>query len=160
MESEMNVISFYESGRQTHWLAEIGKSDWRGGAFLYTLLRDGTFFDACGAGARVLMLTQGDRLISFCTYVERDDIPSDLKPWMGFVYTFPQYRGHRYMQLLFDEVTRLARQEHVSKVYISTGEKGLYEKYGCKFIGEMPNKSGVPARIYAKEIPSVQGNSE
>lgn len=155
MELEMNVISFYESSRQAHWLAEIEKSDWRGGAFLYRLLRDGTFFDACGAGARVLLLTQGDRLISFCTYVERDDIPSDLKPWMGFVYTFPQYRGHRYMQRLFDEVARLARQEHISKVYISTGEKGLYEKYGCKYIGEMPNQNGVPARIYVKEIPSA-----
>ena len=155
MELEMNVISFYESSRQAHWLAEIEKSDWRGGAFLYRLLRDGTFFDACGAGARVLLLTQADHLVSFCTYVERDDIPSDLKPWMGFVYTFPQYRGHRCMQRLCVEVARLARQEHVSKVYISTGEKGLYEKYGCKFIGEMPNQNGVPARIYVKEIPSA-----
>ena len=155
MESEMNVISFYESGRQTHWLAEIGKSDWRGSAFLHTLLRDGTFFDACGAGARVLLLTQGDRLVSFCTYVEKDDIPSDLKPWMGFVYTFPPYRGHRYMQLLFDEVARLARQEQVSRVYISTGQIGLYEKYGCKFLTKMVNQNGDLARIYVKEIPSA-----
>ena len=155
MESEMNVISFYESGRQPYWLGEMKKSDWRGGAILYKLLSEGTFFDACGAGARVLLLTQGDRLVSFCTYVEKDDIPSDLKPWMGFVYTFPPYRGHRYMQLLFDEVARLARQEQVSSVYISTGQIGLYEKYGCKFLTKMANQNGDLARIYVKEIPSA-----
>ena len=155
MESEMNIISFFESSRQAHWLAEIKKSDWRGGVFLYSLLSEGTFLEASGAGAKVLLLTQGDRLVSFCTYAEKDDIPSDLKPWMGFVYTFPPYRGHRYMQLLFDEVVRLARQEHVSSVYISTDHIGLYEKYGCKFLTEMTNRDGDLARIYAKEIPSA-----
>ncbi len=155
MELEMNVISFYESGRQPHWLAEIKKSDWRGGAFLYKLLSEGAFFNFCGTGARVLLLTQGDRLVSFCTYAEKDDIPSELKPWIGFVYTFPQYRGNRYLQLLFDEVARLAGQEHVSRVYISTDHIGLYEKYDCKFIGEMADQNGNLARIYAKDIPSA-----
>ena len=155
MESEMNIISFFESSRQAHWLAEIKKSDWRGGVFLYSLLSEGTFLEASGAGAKVLLLTQGDRLVSFCTYAEKDDIPSDLKPWMGFVYTFPQYRGHRYMQLLFDEVVRLARQEQISRVYISTGHTGLYEKYGCKFLTKLANRNGDLARIYVKEIPSA-----
>lgn len=155
MESEMNVLNFFESTRQPHWLAEIKKSDWRGGEILYKLLSGGSFFDACGAGAKVLLLTHGDQLISFCTYVEKDDIPSDLKPWMGFVYTFPQYRGHRYMQLLFDAVARLAQQEHVSRVYISTGHTGLYEKYGCKFLTKLTNRNGDLARIYVKEIPSA-----
>ena len=74
---------------------------------------------------------------------------------MGFVYTFPQYWGNRYMQLLFDEVARLAGQEHVSRVYISTDHIGLYEKNGCKFIEEMAGQDGDLARIYAKEIPSA-----
>ena len=42
----MNVISFYDSDRQAHWLAEIGKSDWSAGRYLYDLLQNGTFFDA------------------------------------------------------------------------------------------------------------------
>ena len=59
------------------------------------------------------------------------------------------------MQLLFDEVARLARQEQVSRVYISTGQIGLYEKYGCKFLTKMANQNGDLARIYVKEIPSA-----
>lgn len=158
MEPEMNVIDLFKSDCQSYWLAEIGKSDWRGGELLYELLHQGTFFDVCGPGARVLLLTQGHRLVSFCTYAAKDDIPCELTPWMGYVYTFPQYRGHRCMQLLFDEVVRLARQEQVARVHISTGHTGLYEKYGCKFLTMLPNRNGDLARIYVREIS--QGSPE
>ena len=51
------------------------------------------------------MLTDGDELISFCTYAEKDDIqPTEFTPWMGFVYTFPEHRGHHYVGLLMEEV--------------------------------------------------------
>lgn len=46
-----------------------------------------------GEKSRVMLLVDGDDLISFCTYAEKDDIqPTELTPWIGFVYTFPQYR--------------------------------------------------------------------
>ncbi|MBQ6119879.1 MAG: hypothetical protein IJK98_11650, partial [Clostridia bacterium] len=93
----MEGISFFESDRQRHWLDEIQRSDWRAGLFLARLLREGTFFDAVGENSRVLLLTEGDELISYCTYAEKDDIqPTELTPWIGFVYTFPARRGHRY----------------------------------------------------------------
>ena len=39
-----------------------------------------------------------NKLISFCTYAELDEIqPTDLTPWIGFAYTFPEYRGNRYL---------------------------------------------------------------
>ena len=40
----MEVISYYESDRQEHWLAEIEKSDWGAGAFLHKLLHSGSIF--------------------------------------------------------------------------------------------------------------------
>ena len=31
-----------------------------------------------------MLLTDGDELVSYCTYVKKDDIqPTDLTPWMG-----------------------------------------------------------------------------
>lgn len=149
----MKVISFYDSDRQAHWLEEIGKSDWSAGAFLYKLLNSGTFFEAVGDGSRVLLLTDGDTLISYCTYAKMDDIqPTELTPWMGYVYTFPGYRGHRFVKFLFEEVERLAKEEQVSKVYISTNHVGLYEKYGCTYLTQMKDLEGNPSRIYVKEI--------
>ena len=106
-----------------------------------------------GETSKVLMLTEGDELLSFCTYAEKDDIqPTQLTPWVGFVYTFPQYRGHRYLGKLFTEVERLARKEKVREVYISTDHTGLYEKYGCEFYQMMNDMNGEPSRVYRKHI--------
>ena len=71
---------------------------------------------------------------------------------MGFIYTFPEHRGHRYMRLLFEEVERLAKEDHHPEVYISTNHIGLYEKYGCEYRTQMKDMDGNPTRIYAKKI--------
>ena len=147
------VISFHDSDRQEHWLEEIKRSDWGAGALLHELLCGGTFFEAVGEGSKVLLLTEGDELISYCTYARLDDIqPTELTPWMRFIYTFPEHRGHRYAGLLFAEVERLAREEGVEQVYISTNHIGLYEKYGCEFLTMMNDMDGKPSRVYVKRI--------
>ncbi len=148
----MKVINYFESGDPAHWLAEIGKSDWGAGELLYRLLEEGTFFDFVGEGSKVLLLVDGDALLSYCTYAKQDDIqPTDLTPWVGFVYTFPQYRGHRYVGLLLAEADRLAREENVSEFYISTNHIGLYEKYGCTFKMLAKDWEGAWSRIYARK---------
>lgn len=149
----MKVINFFDDDRQAHWLEEIKRSDWGAGAFLHKLISNGTFFEAVGEGSKVLLLIDGDELISFCTYAKKDDIqPTELTPWMGFVYTFPEHRGHRYMGLLLAEIERLAKEEHISEVYISTNHIGLYEKYGCEYRTQMSDMDGELSRIYVKKI--------
>ena len=153
----MEVISFYDSGRQEHWLEEIKRSDWGAGAFLHELLSKGKFFEAVGEGSRVLLLTNGDELISYCTYARWDDIqPTELTPWVGFIYTFPEHRGHRHAGLLFQEIERLAREDQVPEVYISTNHVGLYEKYGCDFLTMMKDMDGNPSRVYVKRITMME----
>ena len=44
----MQVIDYFESDRQSHWLNEIKRGDWGAAGFLYELLSKGTFFDAAG----------------------------------------------------------------------------------------------------------------
>lgn len=130
----MQVSNYFEIDNKEHWINEIERSDWRAGAFLGRLLRNDEFFDAVGKDSRVILLTEGDELISYCTFAEKDDIqPTDLTPWVGFVYTFPEHRGHRYAGLLFDEVERLAKERPAAEVYLSTNHIGLYEKYGWEF---------------------------
>ena len=107
----MEVINFFDSGRQNYWLEEIKRSDWGAGAFLHKLISNGTF-----------------------------------------VYTFPEHRCHRYMGLLFEEIERLAKEEHISEVYISTDHIGLYEKYGCEYRTQMNDMNGELSRISVKKI--------
>ena len=149
----MQVISYFESNRKEHWLNEIRRCNWSGGTFLYDLISKGTFFDAVGKRSKVLLLTEGDELISFCTYAEKDDIqPTELTPWMGFVYTFPEHRGHHYLEKLFEEIERIAKEDTYSEVYISTNHVGLYEKYNCEFKTVMNDMNGSPSRVYVKKI--------
>lgn len=151
----MRVINYFDSDKQSHWLSEIKRGDWGAAGFLHELLSKETFFDIAGKNSIVLLLTDGDELISFCTYAEKDDIqPTELTPWMGFVYTFPEHRGHHYVGLLMEEIERLAIKDGVSEVYISTNHIGLYEKYGCEFKTEMNDMNGEPSRVYVKKIPT------
>lgn len=149
----MQVIDYDNCDRQEHWLCQIKKSDWGAGKFLYELLSENKFKDTVGENSKVLMLVNGDELISFCTYAEKDDIqPTELTPWVGFVYTFPEYRGHRYAGELFLEVEKIAKAEKVHNIYISTNHIGLYEKYGCEFYQIMNDMDGEPSRVYRKHI--------
>ena len=92
----MEILSYFETEDRDHWYKEIGRSDWDGASFLQWLIREERFFETLGERSRLLLLTEGDELISFCTYSETDDIPdTELTPWIGFVYTFPAHRGHR-----------------------------------------------------------------
>lgn len=149
----MQVIDYYNCDRQGYWLEQIKKSDWGAGQYLYELLSENKFKDIVGEKSKVLMLVSEDELISFCTYAEIDDIqPTMLTPWIGFVYTFPQYRGHRYLGKLFQEIEKLAKAENVHDIFISTNHTGLYEKYDCEFYQIMNDMNGEPSRVYRKRV--------
>lgn len=149
----MQVIDYYNCDRPEHWLRQIKKSDWKAGQFLYELLRENRFKNTVGEKSRVLMLVNEDELISFCTYAEKDDIqPTALTPWIGFVYTFPEHRGHRYVGKLLLEIEKIAESEGVHEIFISTDHIGLYEKYGYEFYQTMNTIEGEPSRVYRKSI--------
>ncbi len=153
MSRELRIIEYFSCEEQSRWLNEIQKSDWSAGQYLYELLRDHRLKELCGESTKVLLLADGEQLVSFCTYAEQDDIrESSLTPWVGFVYTFPAFRGNRYMGKLLDYAEVLARGEGNRYIYISTGETGLYEKYGYSFWKTMKDVNGEDSRVYREMV--------
>lgn len=149
----MEIIDFYACDDQNHWLSEINKSDWRAGKYLYELLRDHKLKELCGESTKVLLLVYGDKLLSFCTYAEQDEIKEpSLTPWVGFVYTFPEHRGKRRIGKLLEYAYMLAKNDGHRHIYISTGETGLYEKYGYHFWKIMKDIGGEDSRVYKTDI--------
>lgn len=151
----MEIIEFFSSDNQAHWLEEIQKSDWGAGQFLYSLLRDGKLQEMVGQTAIVPMLIEEatQKLVSFCTLAPLDDIqPTDLTPWIGFVYTFPEFRGHHYAGKLLAYAEGLAAQRGEKAVYISTNHIGLYEKYGYEFYTMLKDIEGGDSRVYRKAL--------
>lgn len=101
----------------------------------------------------VPMLTDGEDLISFCTFAPLDEIqPTEDSPWIGFLYTFPEYRGHRYAGMLLDWCECMATVMGKDNIYISTDHEGLYEKYGYEFIDTRITVNGEESRIYRKQL--------
>lgn len=149
----MEVIKLFDSDRQNYWIEQIGKCDWDSGQLLYRLLSCGEYLQFVGEGSDVLLLTDGDELVSFCTFAKYDDIqPTDLSPWMGFVFTFPEYRGQHCVARLFEKAIQLSKEANIPEFYISTTHVGLYEKYGCEFKMHEIDISNEPTRVYVKKV--------
>ena len=152
----MKILDFYTVEDKEYWLSMIQKSDWGAGKYLYELLRDNKLKELCGESTKVLLLVDGENLISFCTYAEQDDVREPaLTPWVGFVYTFPEYRGKRRIGKLLEYAYKLAKKEGHKHIYISTGEKGLYEKYGFTFYKMMNDINGEESRMYRTDIVTM-----
>ena len=157
--TRLRIVGWHECGRREHWLAALDTCEWRAGVFLCRLLREGTFFKTLGEGSEVLLLTDGDALVSFCTLSKWDDVqPTELTPWIGFVYTFPAHRGRRRAGLLLEEALRRAGEAGFPAVYLSTNHVGLYEKYGFSYLTEALDTDGAPTSIFIKKT-SVSGGT-
>ena len=149
----MKVLQYFEVDNKEHWLGEIAKSNWDAAHYLHYLLKENKLDELVGEGARVLLLVDGDRLVSFCTLAKYDDVqPTDLTPWVGWVYTFPEYRGNRLSGLLISHAEEVAKSEGAGAVHISTNHVGLYEKFGYEFFINAKDVEGEDTRVYRKNL--------
>ena len=148
----MNIIDFFECSEQEHWLKEIEKSDWRAAGFLVKLIKENTFTDYWGDG-KLFILADGEKAASFATLCQKDCIEDDsLYPWIGFVYTFPEYRGRRLMGILISHAIEDSQKHGAKRIYICTDHSGLYEKYGFTYMKSRPDIWGEISRIYYRDI--------
>lgn len=149
----MDIIEYFSTDNKEYWLSKIKESDWGAGKFLYELLKNNKLKELVGANTKVLMLVDGENLVSFCTLADKDDIqPTKLTPWIGWVYTFPDYRGHRYVGRLLSYAETLAKADGMRNIYISTNHEGLYEKYGYEFYEMMKDMHGEDSRVYVRRL--------
>lgn len=65
---------------------------------------------------------------------------------------YGDFAGHRYMGILLDAAYDAARKDGAKEIYISTGETGLYEKYGYSFYRMMKDMHGEDSRVYRREV--------
>ena len=149
----MEIIEFFTTDNKEYWLSKMKECDWGAGQYLEKLLREEKLKQLVGESTKVLMLVDGDNLVSFCTFAEKDDIqPTDLTPWIGWVYTFPAYRGKRYAGKMLSYAEALAKEAGIKNIYISTNHIGLYEKYGYEFFQVMKDIEGEDSRVYVRNL--------
>lgn len=151
----MKIVSEIELGKEETALfaAKMQACDWDAGRYLGDLLASGKTEEMFGAGSRVLFLIENDNLAAFCTLAVQDEInDASLTPWIGFVYTFPEHRGHRYSEKLVQFAADAAKNRGYSNIYVSSEEKGLYEKYGFRFWKNAESIHGYTTQIFVREL--------
>lgn len=138
--------------KQALWLAKMKKTDWDAGKYLCWMLEENMLEERCGRST-AFILTEGDELASFCTLADFDEIDEPgMKPWIGFVYTFEKLRGRRCAGKLIEHAVSRAREAGCTKIYVSSEEKGLYEKYCFTFVKNARSVHGYDTGIFVREI--------
>ena len=124
------------------------------GKFLYELLSNNKLKEYTSENVKVFLLTNDNKLLGYCIFTDKDEIDLPyLKPWIGFLYIFPEYRGKRYSSLLIQHCENYARNIGYNKIYISTNHENLYEKYGFTLYKEnIINIYGSYSKIYIKKL--------
>lgn len=106
-------------------------------------------------------LTDGrPSVASFATFCDRDEVVADLRPWIGFVFTVPAWRGRRLAGKIIEHCMKVAETVYPESeyVYVSTDEEGLYEKYGFEFFERMKTVWGEESRVYRRKINADKRN--
>lgn len=155
-DTQVQIIRYYQSQNQEHWKNEISKADWSAAKLLYSWLDTDKLKQICGKSTEIFLLTDGDNLASWAILAEQDEIDApELSPWIGFVYTFSQYRGNNNIGKLINHICDVLKSDKIENVFISTEEIGLYEKYGFVFWKIMNNREGKPTRVYVKKLIKI-----
>lgn len=136
-------------------------------------LTDGGFHDLLGPGRFFLMLDEANkteitvndkqvdcpRLVAFVSLARNDEVDitvpgqENWTPWIGCVFTYPEYRGRRLSEKLISLAEEYAIKEFDAKyTYVSTDHIGLYEKYGYEFFTEAGTVWGEQTRVLRKEL--------
>ncbi len=133
------------------FIRQIEAENWGAAQFLAKLLKERRLDEVLGGWAKLFLLTDGDELVSFVTLSAQDYVAEPaLTPWLGFFYTAPRYRGHRYGKLLIDHACRIAKKRGCDEVFVATDHIGLYEKYGFCYRENRLDINGEDTRIYCK----------
>jgi len=122
------------------------KCPWKAGKKLAKMMRENRFEDF----ERVFIAVKNDRIIGFCTLTKKDTLPDKYlySPFIGYVFVDEEYRGRRVSQKMIEYVRHYARISGFGRVYITSGEVGLYEKFGFRKLGVYETVYGTSEQLF------------
>ena len=159
----MRIVEYFESDASTRQmlLLELRRCDWSAGRFLVRLLEENTYAKTLGGEGKLFFLLDGNSVVSFLTLTTQDCIDAPgMTPWIGFVFTFPEYRGRHHIGTLLDHARKCAAQKGSPFVFLATDHVGLYEKYGFSYWGSRRDVHGEMSRVYYATAADIETLAE
>ncbi len=149
----MEIINYFESTNQSELIKKISVCDWSAARFLANLLENGTFHETLGGWGYLFLLMDGENLVSFATMTGQDAVRDEsLTPWIGFVFTQPEYRGHRYAGQVLAHAEKVAAKLGYGRLYLETEHVGMYEKYGYEYLENRIDCWGDDVRVLYRNL--------
>ena len=144
----LSITAEHEYWEKTIKFAE--SCSWRAGSFLARKMSEKSFQD----WERVFCAVIDGKIAGFCTFTKNDELPESYgySPFIGFVFVEENYRGNRLSERMIESVIEYAGQIGFEKVYIMSGEKGLYEKYGFQKIGDYPTIYNTIDQLFERTV--------
>ena len=123
---------------------------WKAGPFLAEKMRKNEFKE----WERVCAACVDGKAAGFCTVAEKDELPDGytFTPFIGFVFVDEAYRGNRLSEMMIQNAILYARKIGYGKIYIMSGEIGLYEKYRFVKLGDYETIYGTVDQLFVKTI--------
>ncbi len=110
-----------------------------------------------GGEGELFVMLDGENLVSFLTLTKQDVvIDESMYPWIGFVFTVPEFRGHRYSEKLMNHAEEVAKCKGFDKVYVATDHIGLYEKFGYEYLENRIGYWGDDNRVLCKNLKDTK----
>ena len=148
----MKILDLHNSNEQKQWIDRIRVCEWGAAKYLADLLEQDRFHEMAGDGSLIIMI-DNEKIVSFCTLTRKDCVDDDaLLPWIGFVFTSPEYRGNRYSGKLVEYACDKALKQGFDNMYIATDHIGLYEKYGFTYLESRVDIYNEICRIYRRKL--------
>ena len=123
---------------------------WTAGPYLAKEMENNNFKD----WERVIVASVDGEIAGFCTLTEKDEMPEqyEFTPFIGFVFVSEEHRGRRLSELMIKSAAKYAMKIGYKKLYLMSGEVGLYEKYGFEKLGVYPTIFGTVDQLFVREI--------
>ena len=123
---------------------------WRAGSYLAEKMKNHDFKE----WERVCAVYVNGKPAGFCTFAEKDELPEkfEFTPFIGFVYVGEPYRGNRLSEQMFRIIFPYAEGLGYDRIYIMSGEIGLYEKYGFIKLGEYETVYGSTDQLFVRSL--------
>lgn len=148
-DSAFHIQAWHSHPQQQRMLAFLSSCEWRAAGFLHALLAENRFEDVLGPEGHLYFLMAGEEPVGFITLTQRDCIADEsLFPWLGFLYTVPQWRGQGCAGMLLRHAVAEAGRQGYRQVYLATDHVGLYDRHGFTYVESRPDVWGEMSRIY------------
>lgn len=141
----------------TELIAYAASCSWKAGPFLAKDMENSVFtgWERVFAALEVSAgsASKEYEIAGYCTLARKDCIPDvPFTPYIGYMFVDKKFRGRRLSGQLIKAALAYAGKLGFPRVYLVSGEKGLYEKYGFKKIDEKKDEWGNDEQIFMTEL--------